>query len=279
MLIGVTIATIPTRELGFMLASARQQGIDVMTLAMGDPRLKMQYPRQYAVKIWELRDWLKRALQRKLLKRDDMVVFTDAYDVLYKGDTNDIMNRWREAGAPDLLFSAERYCWPDKDKAGVFDDMFPTHEYKYLNSGTFMGTAGAMVDALNDSLFDANDDDQRLWTQYFLKHKNDPKRIAMDVDRRVFACMAGDKCLPLPDAPILHYNGSAKQCLNAGFDKLYPGLQTADPSTSLAETHGDTPSFVCKTWSPALIAVVVVAAVAVIVAIVSSVLLAKARRS
>lgn len=284
---GVTIATIPTRELGMMLASARQHGIDVFVLAMGDPRLKMGWPRVYAVKTWELRDWLKRKLRSGVLKRNDMLVFTDGYDVLYQGGKADIMAGWRRAGSPDILFSAERFCWPDKALAPQFEHV-SRGPYKYLNSGTFMGTAGALSAALQDPIFDAKENDksdQLLWTQWFLKHRN-TANVKLDVNQDVFACVAGDECLPLPRAPILHFNGPATPCLEKAWAALYPSLQTADPppakKTSLAAVDAGSaptcpPAHGSGKYYAGMIAAATVAAAAVVVVVVLAALLARAK--
>lgn len=120
---------------------------------MGDPRLTLEWPRRYDVETTTTRDWLERKLRSGVLKPNDMLVFIDAYDVLYNGGKRDILAGWRRAGSPDILFSAERFCWPDADLAARFASVSES-PYKYLNSGTFMGTDGALAAALRDPTFE-----------------------------------------------------------------------------------------------------------------------------
>ena len=77
------------------------------------------------------------ACRRNITART-VVVFSDSYDVVLAGDPRRIATLfWETPGAPDVIFSAEPFCWPEPE----LDVQYPTHTsslfYKYLNSGEF----------------------------------------------------------------------------------------------------------------------------------------------
>eukprot|EP00966_Prymnesium_polylepis_P034200 794873-Prymnesium_polylepis.1 len=76
----------------------------------------------------------------------DLVLFADAYDVLYVASPVKMRDRFLSLELPPhkVLFMAEKGCWPDWDMA--FGRVFcrekypPTSTpYRYLNSGSWMG--------------------------------------------------------------------------------------------------------------------------------------------
>lgn len=78
------------------------------------------------------------------LPPDDLLLFTDAFDVLFTAKPEHIVEQFLRSNA-SILFSAECGCWPhimeNKGKA-CFDAYPPAPQgspYRYLNSGTWIG--------------------------------------------------------------------------------------------------------------------------------------------
>jgi hypothetical protein len=85
---------------------------------------------------------LKDVLLEKYLEGvhdDEIILFSDAYDTIILADKTEILKKFYHFNSP-LVFSAEINCWPSKDLA----QGYPTSDYqfKYLNAGAFIGTAG-----------------------------------------------------------------------------------------------------------------------------------------
>ena len=109
---------------------------------------------------------------------DDLIMFLDGYDTFIADDLRSIQERFLGFGA-DMVFSAETTCWPDAELA----DKFSAHtEFKYLNSGTFIGRAGAIKALIADELEDT-DDDQRYITKKYLEGNHD---IKLDTECYIF---------------------------------------------------------------------------------------------
>ena len=81
---------------------------------------------------------------------DDLVMFTDAFDVLLMASQAEIraafgravrLGMAREAdpsGAgrvPTIVFSTEYYCWPDSGRAAEYPESDRAFQSAYLNSG------------------------------------------------------------------------------------------------------------------------------------------------
>ena len=69
------------------------------------------------------------------LPDEDIVLFTDAYDVFYNDDLETITDRYLDFKTK-VVFSSELYCYPDESIANQFPES--NTPYRFLNSGTFM---------------------------------------------------------------------------------------------------------------------------------------------
>jgi hypothetical protein len=92
-----------------------------------------------------------------------IVMFTDSYDVVFNSPPSDILNKFRSFNK-GIVFSAEKTCWPDTERADDYPDS-PT-EYKYLNSGGFIGYADKVLELINEEI-PIEEDDQRFYTNKF----------------------------------------------------------------------------------------------------------------
>ena len=80
---------------------------------------------------------------------DDVVLFVDAFDVLFQLTTYDIQQRYEALGRPDLLVMTENNCWPPQLRAEGYCDKYPPHPIahrtvkpnRFLNSGAYIGRA------------------------------------------------------------------------------------------------------------------------------------------
>ena len=89
----------------------------------------------------------------------DVVLFVDGYDVIINDTLPTILERYEDMGA-DIIFAAEKNCWPDATMAS----QFPLSTiYRYLNSGAYIGKVSTLKEFLNEAV--PNDSDDQLWMQ------------------------------------------------------------------------------------------------------------------
>jgi len=109
-------------------------------------------------------------LRDEINKWDDLdntiILFSDSYDVIFNDTPDNIIRKFREFNRP-LVFSAEKTCWPNQE----LSDRYPIvdGEYKFLNSGGFMGY-GNHIKKMIDTDINKSDDDQGYYTDYYLNH-------------------------------------------------------------------------------------------------------------
>ena len=111
---------------------------------------------------------------------DDVVLFTDAYDVFYADDLETITERYLGFDCK-VLFSAELYCWPDANIENQFPES-PT-KYRFLNSGTFIGRVGELKRMLSTNWITNAADDQLYYQKLFISGEFD---IKLDYEGYIF---------------------------------------------------------------------------------------------
>lgn len=128
---------------------------------------------------------------------NDLVCFMDAYDVLcFASSEQEIMDKFHFYDC-DLLMGAELNSYPYG-----YDDKYPetshSTNYKYINSGGFIGYQSAIMELYNwkseDEIIHICSDggDQTYFIQYYLEHYNsvlNHKRCKMDYQPLVFQNM------------------------------------------------------------------------------------------
>ena len=163
------------------------------------------------------------------IDNNDVVLFTDAYDVFYADDLETIHERYLDMGSK-VIFSAEKICWPNSKMADSFPEPPIKTDYKYLNSGTYIGKASELKKIMNEFEIKDDDDDQLYCQQIFLEGKYD---IALDYECYIFQTNNPDiKKLDnqlhneeLQICPcIYHGNGGEdeKVIFDNIYDKFYP---------------------------------------------------------
>lgn len=163
---------------------------------------------------WE-RNFLKVGLLLEAIKdlnADELILCTDAFDVLYLQDAQTIIDRYHaicasastnSSGAESkeakqsepIVFSAERLYSHHYPKYKAFWDAIPApFGYRYLNSGTFIGYQKNLVAMLKQILKDAHNytekSDQKLYAEYAVKN---PGKIILDYRCELFWCPAGEQ--------------------------------------------------------------------------------------
>ena len=160
------------------------------------------------------------------INEDTIVMFMDGYDTFISSDKETILERYLGFNK-DIVFSAEKVCWPDRSLEALHP---PSHtEYKYLNSGTYIGTAKALKTLFSAPIED-HEDDQLYMQKAFLRNQNN---IALDVESYIFFCLAGaEKDIKIGKnfiinratsctTCVIHGNGGSatKECFEGLYDK------------------------------------------------------------
>lgn len=123
----------------------------------------------------ELRSWPE--------LNDHIVMFTDSYDVVFSAGPEEILKKFRSTDA-QILFSAEKSCWPDSELADQYPEV--DGDYKFLNSGGFIGYANQIMELIDDEI-DIAYDDQLYYTEKFLETiQDDEDFIKLDYTQDLF---------------------------------------------------------------------------------------------
>ncbi|EPB70315.1 hypothetical protein ANCCEY_10594 [Ancylostoma ceylanicum] len=225
----VTVATEDTDGLRRLLKSAEHYDIKVQVFGMGkewkggDTRVSQGGGQKIRILSEELKHYKD---------RDDVIIlFVDAYDVVFTAGTLTILDRFQTHFKDKrILFGAEPYCWPDESLAPDY----PVVEFgkRFLNSGLFLGYAKELYKMITLKQVADDDDDQLYYTMIYI----DPKlrkelKIGLDTMSRIFQNLNGvtdDVELQFDDngdalaynaaynthPAILHGNGPSKKHLN-----------------------------------------------------------------
>ena len=142
----------------------------------------------------------------KSLPEKDVILFTDAYDVMFTAKTSAIYERFLALSARTksrIIFSAECGCWPhvmeDKEICLSKYPVSPT-PYRYLNSGTWIGYAEESAVMLQEIISEAGKDfananDQKLVADMYMEGRNG---IKLDFYNEIFQSMHMTLDPPLP---------------------------------------------------------------------------------
>ncbi len=172
----LTVSSKSTPGLERYLASCRLFGIEPQILGMGEPFAGL------GTKLLQLRNALRE------MPDDELVLFSDSWDVVFLRQLDDVPRIFDEFGAP-VVFSAEPHFLYLKD--GKYDQWkrYPVDAsvglYRFLNSGAWVGRAGHVAAMFGDidCPADANDD-QTLVNEWFIEH---PEGLVLDHDQKLFA--------------------------------------------------------------------------------------------
>ena len=181
----ITVANKPKPELDILKKSCELNGIELKVLGLDMPNIKIGHGIGFGQKLMLLRNYLQN------LNNNDIFVFVDAYDVVVTCDAKEILTKFLSFNTK-ILFSAEKYCWPDQNKTNKYK-INNTNQPNFLNSGTFMAYVQPFKQFYdeNSSIINEQTDDQRYYTNLYLKYQNNPNFITLDRESKIFMCLAG----------------------------------------------------------------------------------------
>lgn len=173
----ITIATKPHKVLDKIISNVKKNKEDIEVLGLQENRLiGWEGHQNFGVKLRELYNYVN----RPTLDPNDIVLFTDAYDVAYLGNQKEILRRYKMFSKP-IIFGAERSCHPDPIKAK--DYKFLDIEFPFLNSGMIIGRVSALRQCMKGYQYDDRHDDQRFWTTVFFENQD---LIELDYENLLF---------------------------------------------------------------------------------------------
>ena len=169
----------------------------------------------FGIKLNYIKDFIKD------LDNSDILLCTDAYDIILNGTLEEIQRRFVEMKTP-ILFGAEKGCWPDPYKQPMYKTQ--AQDFPYLNAGAFIAYIGPLKQILNGIDFAENTDDQRLWTDIYLKtglvsidHSNKIFFNMFKVDMKKLVIRKNEFKYGEAEPLIIHFNGDSKDV----FDDVY----------------------------------------------------------
>uniref|UniRef100_A0A1A9W4M0 procollagen-lysine 5-dioxygenase n=1 Tax=Glossina brevipalpis TaxID=37001 RepID=A0A1A9W4M0_9MUSC len=135
-------------------------------------------------------------LLREAIKpfKDDenvLIMFTDSYDVVFTSSLDAIIQKFKITGAK-LLFSAEKFCWPDSSLASEYK-VVEANASPYLNSGGFIGYAPEVWSLLAKPVEDTADDQLYYTKQYLDEKQREKLGMQLDTHSSVFQNLNGAK--------------------------------------------------------------------------------------
>lgn len=178
----ITIATKPHIILEKIKQRVESQDESIIVLGQHENRpIGWQSTGNFGIKLKEVQDFI----MRNDIKHDDIVLFTDAYDVIYGGSRDEIIRRFLAFDKP-IIFGCEKYCNPDPRLETQYK--FRDTEFPFLNSGLFIGRVWALCQCMEKYKYNDKHDDQFFWTLQFL---NKPDLIGLDYQNSLFLNTAG----------------------------------------------------------------------------------------
>jgi len=177
----ITVSNKPHPGLDALLLSCKPYDIKTRVLGMGSKTPIGHKTGGFGLKL----ELLKQELE--LLPQEQLVLFTDAYDVIIQHSLKDL-EQWfqEESHQKKVLFAAEKSKWPLE-----IDDLFYPSPLQfpmpYLNSGVFAGRAKSILSLLQDP-FVSTTDDQGYYSKQFLSGTS---CIVLDHRAEFFQCMVG----------------------------------------------------------------------------------------
>lgn len=159
-----TVATEQTDGFQRYMFSANEFGIKPKVLGMGE---KWKGGEGKPGTGWKI-NLLKNALEPYKDDKEKIIIFTDAYDVIFITNLTAIVEKFKTFDAK-ILFGAEGICWPKEELASQYPAI--KKGKKYLNSGMYMGYASEIYKLLTYKPIKDEDDEQLYFTEAYLDEK------------------------------------------------------------------------------------------------------------
>ena len=226
-----------------LLSSARKRGVDIINLGQNvkweGGVMEKGHGGGHKINL------VKEYIEDK--KDSDVILFLDGYDTFLSDHTDEIIFRYIEF-FHKIVFSSERFCWPDE---GYADDLKALNEnqntpYQYLNSGMYVGRVGELK-KLFSAPIENNSDDQLYVQKEYLKGECD---IVCDVEGYIFSSSEpqitkknGQLYNPVTNCYTCAYHGNggddAKEILDNIYERYFGKPNITYTSTSVYEKLSD----------------------------------------
>ena len=196
----ITIATKPHQILDLIKNCISKHNETINILGEHENRyIGWQSTGNFGIKLKEVRDFIF----KQELKEDDIILFTDAYDVIYCSNFNELLDRYLTFKKP-IIFGCEKFCNPDPNQEKNY--LFKDSEFPYLNSGLFIGRVWALRKCMEKYKYNDKHDDQLYWTLQFFNSD----LIELDYSNLLFLNTGG---IPITDITWNGKNGIYKQSM------------------------------------------------------------------
>lgn len=156
-----------TLKMKYILESSFLQDIDLNIIGLGKEWRFIQ-------KIYWIYDYLK-------VCNEEIVIFTDAYDVFYLHNTNLIYKKFISLNT-DILWSSEKWYSHQLEKNKKFYDNIGKGEYKFLNTGTVIGYKSKLLEFYSDMI--NNMETEEFWVDL---NKNNWYKESSAVDQTIIS--------------------------------------------------------------------------------------------
>jgi len=178
----ITIATKPHFILDNIKKRISTQNETITVLGSQENRhIGWQSNGNFGIKLKEAHEFII----RPELNNNDIVLFTDAYDVIYCGSHKEIIKRFLQFDKP-IVFGCEKYCNPDPKQEKNYK--FKDTEFPFLNSGLYIGRVWALRECISKYKYNDKHDDQLYWTLQFFNRSD---LICLDYHNSIFLNTVG----------------------------------------------------------------------------------------
>jgi hypothetical protein len=124
-------------KMKYLLDSAKKKNFTIDIIGLNRPF-------NFLSKIIYLREHLL------MLPNNPIICFTDAYDVFYLDNLETIYDKFISFNS-DIVWSVEKlYSHQLKGDLNFYESLQNTSDYKYINTGTFIGYKNSLLELLND---------------------------------------------------------------------------------------------------------------------------------
>jgi len=208
----IIIATEPDKADQLLASLSTKKGYQVHVKGLGE---------QWTGYDFKLRHTLALA---KTLDPNDILMHLDAYDTYVLTDASEILEKFFNMDA-NVVVSTETNLHPEAEfekNMQAIENMYPTapvsNRFRWINSGTYVGYAGALVNILSamppnfecdlptgDKM--TSSDDQRCFHTLFIKER-DRHNIKLDYNQDIFHCMWGVQNYSLAPKRLMSETGS-----------------------------------------------------------------------
>lgn len=157
-------------------------------------------------KINLVKNWIDKNRSKEAFD-DDIILFVDGYDVVFCDDLPTIAERFLGFDC-DILFAAEKECWPSPDLAELFPET--ENRYRFINSGLYIGRLSKIRQFLQGGILDEEDDQNFIHTKYI---SGSGVNVLLDTEAYVFQC---DDDIMVSDKRLINLHTNTSPCVYHG---------------------------------------------------------------